>query len=87
MIDLRAHFEAQLRTVARAEETLLKCRGAHDAATFDAAATTLRAEVRTSAGNRRSAGHIVEQVVADARKTDVRELTQHCRPIVLPMLT
>lgn len=66
LIDLRAHFEAQLRTVVRAEETLLKCRGAHDAATFDAAATTLRAEVRTIAGNRRSARHIVEQVVADA---------------------
>src|SRR5687767_1495633 len=38
LIDLRAPFEAHLRTVVRAEETLLKCRGAHDAATFDAAA-------------------------------------------------
>ena len=42
LIDLRAHFEAQLRTVVRAEETLLKCRGAHDAATFDTAAATFR---------------------------------------------
>src|SRR5687767_8059308 len=68
LIDLRAHFEAQLRTVVRAEQTLLQCRGAHDAATFDAAADTLRTELHAMADNRRSARQIVEQVVADARK-------------------
>lgn len=40
LTDLRAHFEAQLRTVRRAEECLLRCRGAQNAVAFDAAADT-----------------------------------------------
>jgi hypothetical protein len=67
LIDLRAHFEAQLRTVTRAEQSLLKCRNASGAAAFDTAADTLRVEVQTVADNRRGAGELVEQIVADAR--------------------
>jgi hypothetical protein len=66
-IDLRAHFEAQLRNVVRAEQCLLRCRVAGDPATFDAAAASLQAEVQAVAENRRSASDLVAQIVADAR--------------------
>jgi hypothetical protein len=67
LMDLRAHFEAQLRTIARAEQSLSRCRGAENAAIFDVAADTLRAEVGAVAENRRSAADLVDQIVADAR--------------------
>lgn len=67
LIDLRAHFEAQLRTVARAEQCLFKCRSAQDAVAFDAAAGTLRAETQTVADNRRTVGDLVEQTIVEAR--------------------
>ena len=46
LTDLRAHFEAQLRTVRRAEECLLRCRHAQDAVAFEAAADTFRDQCR-----------------------------------------
>ena len=67
LIDLRAHFEAQLRAVTRAELSLRKCRAADDPAALDAAAETLRAEVRAVLDNRRNAADLIEQVVDEAR--------------------
>jgi hypothetical protein len=72
IVDLRAHFEAQLRTVTRAEQALAKCRGASDAVSFDAAAEMFRGEVQAVVGNRRSAGDLLEQIVADARELAFR---------------
>lgn len=68
LVDLRAHFEAQLRTVAHAEQCLVKCRGAHDAVSFDAAANTLRAELQAVADNRDKVSDLVRQIVADAQR-------------------
>jgi hypothetical protein len=64
-IDLRAHFEAQLRAVARAEEALSKCRTATDSATFDAAAITLRDEVQVVSDNNRSVRPVIDQMDVD----------------------
>ena len=66
VIDLRAHFEAQLRTVARAEEALVKCRTARDPATFTASATALRGAVQMVSENNRSARAVIDQMDADA---------------------
>ena len=63
LTDLRAHFEAQLRTVRRAEECLLRCRGAQDAATFDAAADTFRDQLTVIAQNRKTIGALLNQIV------------------------
>jgi hypothetical protein len=67
VIDLRAHFEAQLRTVTRAEEALAKCRGARDIAAFDSSATTLRGEIQVVSDNNRSVRTVIEQMDDDAR--------------------
>jgi hypothetical protein len=66
LIDLRAHFEAQLRTVKRAEECLFRCRGAQDAAAFDTAADTFRDQLMVVAQNRRTIGELLNQIVDDA---------------------
>jgi hypothetical protein len=71
LVDLRAHFEAQLRKVVRAEQCLAKCRSAHDAASFDTAAETLRRELQAVVDNRRSVGDLVEQVIAAARRLTI----------------
>jgi hypothetical protein len=71
LVDLRAHFEAQLRTVVRAEQCLLKCRRADDAVAFDTAADTLRGEVKTVLENRRGVRDLLEQVIAAARRLNL----------------
>ena len=68
LIDLRAHFEAQLRTVVRAEEALLKCRTADDDAVFDASASALRGEVQIVSDNNRSVRAVIDQMDTDARE-------------------
>jgi hypothetical protein len=68
LTDLRAHFEAQLRTVRRAEECLLRCRGAQEAVAFDAAADAFRDQLRVVAQNRKTIGALLSQVVNDAEK-------------------
>jgi hypothetical protein len=69
LIDLRAHFEAQLRAVARAEEALVKCRAATDSAEFDfSAAATLREEVQVLRENNASIRGVIDQLQADARE-------------------
>ena len=68
LTDLRAHFEAQLRTVRRAEECLLRCRGARDAVAFDAAADTFRDQLTVVAQNRKTIGALLTQIVNDAEK-------------------
>jgi hypothetical protein len=68
VIDLRAHFEAQLRRVVRAEEALVKCRTARDPAAFDSSAATLRGEVRMVSDNNRSVRAVLEQMDVDARE-------------------
>jgi hypothetical protein len=66
LTDLRAHFEAQLRTVRRAEECLLRCRGAQNATAFDAAADTLRDQLTVVAQNRKTIGALLSQIVDEA---------------------
>jgi hypothetical protein len=66
LTDLRAHFEAQLRTVKRAEQCLLWCRGAQDAAAFDAAADTFRDQLTVVVQNRKTIGELLNQIVDDA---------------------
>jgi hypothetical protein len=68
LIDLRAHFEAQLRTVRRAEECLRRCRDAQDAVAFDAAADTVRDQLTVVAHNRETIGALLNQIVAEAEK-------------------
>ena len=68
VIDLRAHFEAQLRTVARAEDALVKCRTANDRAAFDSSATMLRGEVQIVSDNNQSVRAVIEQMDVDARE-------------------
>ena len=66
--DLRAHFEAQLRAIARAEDALGKCRTARDPAAFGASAKALRDELeRVSAGNQSVRG-VIDQIDLDARE-------------------
>jgi hypothetical protein len=66
-IDLRAHFEAQLRTITHSEQCLLKCRRAVDADTFNASAESLRREIQVICANRESVGTVLEQSIAEAR--------------------
>ena len=66
LTDLRAHFEAQLRTVRRAEECLLRCRGAQNAVAFGAAADTFRDQLTVVAQNRKTIGALLSQIVSDA---------------------
>ena len=68
LTDLRAHFEAQLRTVRRAEECLLRCRRAQDAVAFEAAADTFRDQLTVVAQNRKTIGALLSQIVDEAEK-------------------
>jgi hypothetical protein len=68
LTDLRAHFEAQLRTVGRAEQSLLRCRGAQHAAAFDTAADAFRGQLTVIADSRNTIGALLKQVVDDARR-------------------
>lgn len=68
LTDLRAHFEAQLRTVRRAEECLLRCRGAQNAVAFDAAADTFRDQLTVVAKNRKTIGVLLNQIAEDAEE-------------------
>ena len=74
VVDLRAHFEAQLRTVARVEEALVKCRMAMDPAAFESSADALRGQVKVLSDNNRSGGvgTVIEQLDADARDLQSR---------------
>jgi hypothetical protein len=56
LTDLRAHFEAQLRTVRRAEGCLLRCRDAQDALAFDAAVDAFREQLAVVTANRKTIG-------------------------------
>jgi hypothetical protein len=68
VIDLRAHFEAQLRAVARAEDALRKCRAAKDPTGFDSSSTALRGEIETVSGNNRNVRAVIDQMDVDARE-------------------
>jgi hypothetical protein len=68
LTDLRAHFEAQLRTVGRAEKCLLRCRGAQDSVAFDAAADAFRDQLAVVAENRKAIGTLLNQIAEDAGK-------------------
>lgn len=73
LTDLRAQFEAQLRTVGRAEHLLSRCRRAAERAAFESAAAAVRGEVRAIAEHRRSTQSLLAQIIADAealRSTD-----------------
>jgi hypothetical protein len=67
VIDLRAHFEAQLRAVARAEQALVKCRTVKSYRPFESAATALRDEIRIVSNNNRSVRTVIDQMDFDAR--------------------
>ncbi len=68
VIDLRAHFEAQLRRIARVEDALAKCRAARDVAAFDSPAGALRGEVRVISDNNRGVRAVIDQMDLDARE-------------------
>jgi hypothetical protein len=67
VIDLRAHFEAQLRRVRRAEEALVKCRTAKDPRVFDSSAAALRGEIQVVSDNNRSVRAVIDQMDVDAQ--------------------
>jgi hypothetical protein len=67
-IDLRAHFEAQLRTVARAERCLVNCRSASDERTFATAVDSLQAEIQVVSTNNCSIRAVIDQVDTSARR-------------------
>jgi hypothetical protein len=66
--DLRAHFEAQLRSVKRAEQYLQRCRTALDAVAFDRAADGLRDQLTIVTKNRKAIGALLGQIVEDGGK-------------------
>jgi hypothetical protein len=66
LTDLRAHFEAQLRTVRRAEQSLLQCRGAQNALTFHTAAEAFREQLKVVAENRQAMGILLGEIVDEA---------------------
>jgi hypothetical protein len=68
VIDLRAHFEAQLRAVARAEEAVVQCGTARDRAAFDVSAASLRGEVQVVSDNNRSIRAVIDQMDVDSRE-------------------
>jgi hypothetical protein len=68
VIDLRAHFEAQLRAVARAEEALVNCRTTTDGAAFGSSAAGLRREVQVVSDNNRSIRAVIDQMDIEARE-------------------
>ena len=67
-LDLRAHFEAQLRTLIHVEQCLVKCRGTDEADTFAAAATALRQDMQVVLDNHRSIASVLDQAIADVRR-------------------
>lgn len=67
VIDLRAHFEAQLRRVARAEETLVRCRTAKDQSAFDSSVAALRGQLHVVSENNQSVRAVIDQMDDDAR--------------------
>jgi hypothetical protein len=66
--DLRAHFEAQLRAVTRAEQRLAECRDAIDQPSFDAAVHSLQAEVDLVSKNNRSIRAVIDSVDVTTRQ-------------------
>lgn len=66
LIDLRAHFEAQLRTVRRAEECLRQCRRARGSVAFDGAADAFRDQLTVIAKNRKTIGALLNRIVDEA---------------------
>lgn len=66
LIDMRAHFEAQLRTVTRAERGLRKCRSA-TGPSFQAAADELRRDLELLATNNRSLRPVLEEATGSVR--------------------
>jgi hypothetical protein len=68
LTDLRAHFEAQLRSVHRAEEHLLRCRTAHNGATFAKSRNALRERLQVVSDNNTSVRAVIEQVSADVSR-------------------
>ena len=67
LTDVRAHFEAQLRAVMRAEDALLKCQKAADQIAFEASTSTLRNEIQNLFDNNRSIKAVIDQMDSDAR--------------------
>jgi hypothetical protein len=67
VIDLRAHFEAQLRSVAGVEEALVKCRAARDPAAFESQTAALRREVQVLVVNNRSVRVVIDEMAGGAR--------------------
>jgi hypothetical protein len=65
LTDLRAHFEAQLRTVMHAEQSLVRCRTALSAMAFATAADAFRGDLRTVAANRKTIGALLTKSVDD----------------------
>jgi hypothetical protein len=65
-IDLRAHFEAQLRAVARVEDVLAKCRTSSEPAALESAATALRGEFQLLSESNASVRAVILQMGADA---------------------
>jgi hypothetical protein len=68
LTDLRAHFEAQLRSVHRAEEQLVRCRTAHDGPTFAESKNALRERIQVVSDNNTSVRAVIEQVTADVSR-------------------
>jgi hypothetical protein len=68
LTDLRAHFEAQLRTVKRAEECLMRCRHQQDFAAFDGAVALFRDQLALIAQDRLTIGVLLDQVVSESRQ-------------------
>jgi hypothetical protein len=68
LTDLRAHFEAQLRTVKRAELCLQRCGGSGEAAAFEAAADGFRDQLMMVAENRKTIGTLLDQIVSEGGK-------------------
>jgi hypothetical protein len=75
LIDLRAHFEAQLRTVVRAEQYLRKCQSAKNAQTFAALVDALHRDVQILSDNNRNARIVLDQADVDVRVLKSRRRT------------
>ena len=67
IIDLRAHFEAQLRSVTRAEESLRRCQSARGTVACQASVDGLQGEIGLLSDNNRSARTVLDQAEVDVR--------------------
>jgi hypothetical protein len=65
LIDLRAHFEAQLRSVNRAEQRLRRCQSTRGTAEFEGDVAALDRDLRVLSDNNRSARAVLDQTDAD----------------------